>query len=65
MTYFRILLLPVVFIGEEKWKFLAFKYFGILTKDGPDENEDEMKYDAFFCYRFVQTKFYRLREVDF
>ena len=32
-------------------KFLGYKYFGILTKDNEEENEAEMKYDAFFCYR--------------
>ena len=34
-------------------KFLGFKYFGILTKDPPMQNEAEMKYDGFFCFRFV------------
>ena len=34
-------------------KFLGFKYFGILTKDPLMEKEAEMKYDAFFCFRFV------------
>ena len=38
-------------------KFLKFKYFGKLGKDAPEENEVEMKYDAFFCFRFV-LKFY-------
>ena len=33
--------------------FLGYRFFGILTKDKPVENEDEMKYDAFFCFRFV------------
>ena len=34
-------------------KFLGYKYFGILTKDNEEENEAEMKYDAFFCYRYI------------
>ena len=33
--------------------FLRFRIFGKLTKDKPEENEDEMKYDAFFCFRLV------------
>ena len=33
-------------------KFLGYRIFGILAKDDPEENEDEMKYDAFFCFRF-------------
>ena len=33
--------------------FLKYKYFGILTKDKPDENEDQMQYDEFFCFRLV------------
>ena len=33
--------------------FLRYKYFGILTKDQPEENENEMKYDAFFCHRLA------------
>ena len=33
--------------------FLRFRIFGKLTKDKPEENEDEMKYDAFLCYRLV------------
>ena len=33
--------------------FLRYKYFGILTKDKPDENEDQMRYDGFFCFRLV------------
>ena len=39
-----------------RWKevmFLRFKFFGKLTKDKPEENEDQMKYDGFFCFRFV------------
>ena len=39
-----------------RWKevmFLRFRIFGKLTKDKPEENEDEMKYDAFLCYRLV------------
>ena len=35
--------------------FLRFRIFGKLTKDKPGENEDEMKYDAFLCFRFVYT----------
>ena len=34
-------------------KFLGYKYFGILTKDNEEENEAEIKYDAFFCYRYI------------
>ena len=33
--------------------FLRFRIFGTLAKDKPEENEDEMKYDAFFCFRLV------------
>ena len=33
--------------------FLRFKYFGKLPKGKLEENEDQMRYDAFFCYRFV------------
>ena len=33
--------------------FLRYKYFGYLTKDKPEENEAEMRYDAFFCYRLA------------
>ena len=32
--------------------FLRFKYFGKLPKDKPEENEDQMRHDAFFCFRF-------------
>ena len=27
--------------------FLRYRFFGTLTKDKPEVNEDEMKYDAF------------------
>ena len=33
-------------------KFLGYRLFGILGKEDPEENEDQMKYDAFFCYRY-------------
>ena len=33
--------------------FLRYMYFGKLPKDKPEENEAEMRYDAFFCFRFV------------
>ena len=33
--------------------FLRFRIFGTLTKDKPEENEGEIKYDAFFCFRLV------------
>ena len=33
--------------------FLRYRIFGTLTKDNPEENEDQMKYDAFFCFRSV------------
>ena len=39
--------------------FLRYKYFGILTKDKPEENEDQMKYDAFFCFRFLHSYIHR------
>ena len=38
-------------------KFLGFRCFGILTKDPLMEKEAEMKYDAFFCFRFVNYFF--------
>ena len=44
-----------------RWKevmFLRFRIFGKLTKDKPEENEDEMKYDAFLCYRLVIHNYY-------
>ena len=37
-----------------RWRevqFLRFKYFGTLNEEDPAGNENEMKYDAFFCYR--------------
>ena len=37
--------------------FLRYKYFGKLKKDKPQENEDEMKYDAFFCVRSLLSYF--------
>ena len=39
-----------------RWKevmFWRYRICGKLTKDKPEENEDEMKYDAFLCYRLV------------
>ena len=37
--------------------FLRYKYFGKLKKDKPQENEDQMKYDAFFCVRSLLSYF--------
>ena len=36
-------------------KFLCFKYYGHLPEDAPVPNEAQFKYDAFFCFRFVNN----------
>ena len=38
--------------------FLRFLCFGKLTKDKPEENEDQMRNDAFFCFRSVFVLFF-------
>ena len=48
-----------IYYFVHSWKevmFLRFKYFGYLTEDKPEENEDQMRNDAFFCFRFVFYK---------
>ena len=60
-----VIIVVIIVILNRKWeeiKFFMFMHFDILPNDDGPENLDEMEFDAFVTYRFVNVSFIALEE---